>query len=91
VRVTLCTKLNNTTMSDSDVTGSTTLHNIVVASGVLSLCMAWTIGAQDVAAMATSVGAKALSLRQAILWGGICEFLGYVRSLVVVVSCCDHL
>jgi hypothetical protein len=35
-----------------------------------------TAGAQDVAAMATSVGSKALTVKQAIIFGSICEFLG---------------
>lgn len=39
--------------------------------------MAWNIGANDVAnGMASAVGAKAITLRQAILIGGILDFIG---------------
>ncbi len=44
---------------------------------VFGLYMAWAIGANDVAnAMATSVGSRAITVKQAILIAGIFEFMG---------------
>jgi len=49
----------------------------LVLAGVFGLFMAWGIGANDVAnAMATSVGSRALTVRQAVLIAAVFEFLG---------------
>lgn len=51
---------------------------ILIVSG-LAFYLAWNLGANDVAnAMGTSVGSKALSLRQAIVIAGVLEFTGAV-------------
>jgi PiT family inorganic phosphate transporter len=53
----------------------TTLYLVLAA--VFGLFMAWGIGANDVAnAMATSVGSKSLTLRQAVVIAAIFEFTG---------------
>ncbi|MEM7210094.1 MAG: inorganic phosphate transporter [Pseudomonadota bacterium] len=49
----------------------------LILAGVFGLFMAWGIGANDVAnAMATSVGSKALTIKQAIIVAAIFEFAG---------------
>jgi len=50
---------------------------LVALAGVVGFIMAWGIGANDVAnAMGTSVGAKAITLKQAILIAMVFEFSG---------------
>jgi PiT family inorganic phosphate transporter len=52
---------------------------ILAVIALLGLYMAWNIGANDVAnSMADAVGSKALSIRQAVIAAGICEFAGAV-------------
>ncbi|NOX26126.1 MAG: inorganic phosphate transporter [Deltaproteobacteria bacterium] len=53
---------------------------IILGSVVLlGFYMAWNIGANDVAnSMADAVGSKALTLKQAVIAAGICEFAGAV-------------
>lgn len=49
----------------------------IILACVFGLFMAWGVGANDVAnAMATSVGSKALTIKQAIIIAAIFEFLG---------------
>ncbi|GJM08986.1 MAG: phosphate transporter [Lysobacteraceae bacterium] len=49
----------------------------LILAGIFGLFMAWGIGANDVAnAMATSVGSKALSLKQAVIIAAVFEFAG---------------
>ncbi|EED95141.1 inorganic phosphate transporter, partial [Thalassiosira pseudonana CCMP1335] len=48
-----------------------------IAACIFGFCMAFGIGANDVAnAFATSVSAKSVSLKQAVIIASICEFLG---------------
>lgn len=50
---------------------------IVIVGGILAFCMAWGIGANDVAnAFATSVGAGSLTLKWACVIAAVMEFLG---------------
>ena len=52
---------------------------IIGAVALLGLYMAWNIGANDVAnSMADAVGSKAVTIKQAVILAGICEFAGAV-------------
>ena len=58
---------------------------IIGITALIGVYMAWNIGANDVAnSMADAVGSKALSIKQAVILAGICEFAGAV--LVVVAA-----
>jgi PiT family inorganic phosphate transporter len=53
----------------------------MVLTAVFGLFMAWGIGANDVAnAMATSIGSRAITAKQALLVAGVFEFAGAVLA-----------
>ena len=52
---------------------------IICLAAAFGLYMAWNIGANDVAnSMADAVGSKAISIRNAVIAAGLCEFAGAV-------------
>ncbi len=52
---------------------------LIIGTALLGLYMAWNIGANDVAnSMADAVGSKSLSVRQAVIAAGLCNFAGAV-------------
>ncbi|MBU0497395.1 MAG: inorganic phosphate transporter [Candidatus Thermoplasmatota archaeon] len=52
---------------------------IIGGSGAIALYLAWSIGANDVAnSMATAVGAKAITFKQAVIIAGILNLIGAV-------------
>lgn len=52
---------------------------VISIAALLGLYMAWNIGANDVAnSMADAVGSRALSVKNAVILAGICEFAGAV-------------
>lgn len=52
---------------------------LIILAVFAGLYMAWNIGANDVAnSMATAVGAKAITLRQAVIIAAVLNFLGAV-------------
>lgn len=52
---------------------------IMLIAGIIAFYMAWNIGANDVAnSMASAVGAKAITYKQAVLIAGVLTFLGAV-------------
>ena len=54
-------------------------YYILIIGYILGFYMAWNIGANDVAnSMASAVGAKAITIRQAIFIAGILNVLGAV-------------
>lgn len=52
---------------------------ILAVTALVGLYMAWNIGANDVAnSMADAVGSRAITVKQAVILAGICEFAGAV-------------
>ena len=63
--------------AQSSLFSSTDYWILLTCALVFGFYMAWSIGANDVAnAMGTSVGSKALTLKQAIIVAGVLEFFG---------------
>ena len=56
-----------------------TLWLIIGGAGAIAFYMAWSIGSNDVAnSMATAVGAKAITFKQAVIIAGVLNFVGAV-------------
>ena len=56
-----------------------TIWLIIGGSSAIALYMAWSIGSNDVAnSMATAVGAKAITFKQAVIIAGVLNFVGAV-------------
>lgn len=56
-----------------------TEYIVLCIPAVIGIYMAWNIGANDVAnSMADAVGSRAISVKQAVIAAGICEFAGAV-------------
>ena len=54
-------------------------YTVLIVGYIFGFYMAWNIGANDAAnAMASSVGAKAITLRQAVFIAGILNIVGAV-------------
>jgi len=53
--------------------------SVILIAAALGLYMAWNIGANDVAnSMADAVGSRAVTIKQAVILAGLCEFAGAV-------------
>jgi inorganic phosphate transporter, PiT family len=69
------------------------MSGIILFLGILAgIYMAWNIGANDIAnGMASPVAAKAITLRQAVVIGGILDFIGatFIGSHVTSTICND--
>ena len=66
-------------MHGRSTTIDTTIILIIGGASAIAFYMAWSIGANDVAnSMASAVGAKAITFKQAVLIAGVLNFIGAV-------------